>query len=77
MKKLVIAIAIITTAVTATVGYSEYKEWHEEMLMKDVYNIQLRYATSESEKVNAERYVAYYDVQMNNGIWKSIFNKFK
>lgn len=74
MKKLVIAIAIIATAVTAKVGHSEYQEWsHEkwgyELHYKSYYDYDIKLESDYNQ-------MKEYEEKMNDGFWRSIFNAF-
>jgi hypothetical protein len=56
MKKLIIAIAIIVTAVTVKVGYSEYKQWKQ--IKEQRYQVGLKlidYTKKYTEAVNNEQ----------------------
>ena len=78
MKKIVISIAIIVTAVTAKVGYSEFKEWKNE---KQTYET---WAYQHGVKLEAGWHIwdnykteeKTYSEPMNKGFWRSIFNAF-
>lgn len=76
MKKLVIAIAIIATAVTAKVGHSEYQEWHHEKFQITLHEIDAKFSQYDSERVNAQRWISYYTAASHKGFWRSIFNSF-
>lgn len=78
MKKLVIAIAIIVTAVTAKVGYNEYKQWSNA---KENYKYFFEMYTKTPNDLPDIKEI-FHDAmdksytRMNTGFWASIFNAF-
>ena len=101
MKKIVISIAIIVTAVTAKVGHSEYQQWKQIKEQRDQvgleivkytikYNdalvteqqswakkIDLKIANIWSKSLDSsKKELEYYNTQLNQGFWGTIFTTF-
>jgi hypothetical protein len=78
MKKIVIAIAIIVTAVTAKVGHNEYKQWSNAKENYEYFKEMYLKTPSDLENVKAifKEAMEKSQTKINNGFWASIFNAF-